>query len=122
LLAVGSHAPASTRTKAVELSEGDQDPTRRTGAGLRPYTQNSGCPEDRARILAKAKSNYVSNYLVVTIYFGLNDKDRAFEFLEKAYQERSWELPYFMKADLRIDNLRSDPRFRDIRRGIKLPQ
>jgi hypothetical protein len=58
----------------------------------------------------------------VTIYFGLNDKDRAFEFLEKAYQERSWDLPYFMKADLRIDNLRSDSRFRDIRRRIKLPQ
>jgi hypothetical protein len=122
LLAVGSHTPASTRTKAVELSEGDQDPT----AALAHAYARIGTTADAQKIARefqrKSKANYVSNYLVVTIYFGLNDKDRAFEFLEKAYQERSWDLPYFMKADLRIDNLRSDSHFRDIRRRIKLPQ
>src|SRR5580700_8761940 len=40
---------------------------------------------------------------------GLGDKDKAFEFLEQAYQERSPDVPYFLRADLRIDTLRPDP-------------
>jgi hypothetical protein len=60
--------------------------------------------------------------MIGTIYAGLGDKDKAFEFLEKAYQERSPDIPYFLKADLRIDNLRSDPRFRDLFRRVGLPQ
>jgi hypothetical protein len=31
----------------------------------------------------------------------LADKNRAFEYLEKAYQERSSDVLYFLKADLR---------------------
>jgi hypothetical protein len=57
-----------------------------------------------------------------SIYAGLGEKDKAFEFLEKAYQERSPDIPYFLKADLRIDNLRSDPRFQDLLRRVGLPQ
>ncbi len=44
--------------------------------------------------------------MIATIYTGLGDKDKAFSFLEKAYQERSPDIPYFLKADLRLDPLR----------------
>jgi len=54
------------------------------------------------------------------IYAGLGDKDRAFEFLEKAYHERSLEISWHIKADLRIDNLRSDPRFQNLLRRVGL--
>ena len=60
--------------------------------------------------------------MIGTIYAGLGEKDKAFEFLEKAYQERSPDIPYFLKADLRIDSLRSDPRFQDLVRRVGLPQ
>jgi hypothetical protein len=60
--------------------------------------------------------------MIATIYAGLGDKNRAFEFLEKAYQERSPDVPYFIKADLRIDSLRTDPRFQDLLRRMGLPQ
>jgi len=60
--------------------------------------------------------------MIATIYAGLDDKDRAFEFLEKAYQERSSDVIYFLKADLRIDTLRSDPRFQDLRRRVGLSE
>lgn len=49
-------------------------------------------------------------------------KDKAFNSLEKAYQERSSDLPWFLKADLRIDSLRSDPRYADLIRRVALPQ
>ena len=55
----------------------------------------------------------LSHFLIATTYSGL-DKDKAFSFLENAYQERSPDIPYFLKADLRLDPLRSDPRFQDL--------
>jgi TolB-like protein/lipoprotein NlpI len=56
---------------------------------------------------------YVSPYVVATIYVAVGDKDRAFEYLEKAIPDRS---PYlaFMKVEPKFDSLRSDPRFADL--------
>jgi hypothetical protein len=60
--------------------------------------------------------------MIGSTYAGLGDKDRAFELLERAFQERSPDIPWFLKADLRIDNLRSDPRYADLLRRARLPQ
>jgi serine/threonine protein kinase/Tfp pilus assembly protein PilF len=107
--------------KAVELSQGDTDPM----AGLAHAYAVTGRRADAEKILRElqrqSKTSYVSPYHIATIYAGLGDKDRAFEFLEKAYRERSSDLPYFLKFDLRIDNLRSDPRFQDLVRRVGLP-
>jgi adenylate cyclase len=59
--------------------------------------------------------------MIATIYAGLEDKERAFEFLEKAYQERSTDLSWFLRSDLRIDTLRSEPRFRELLGRTGLP-
>jgi adenylate cyclase len=60
--------------------------------------------------------------MIATVYAGLGDREKAFVFLEKAYQERSPDIPYFLKADLRLDALRSDPRFQSLVRHVGLPQ
>jgi serine/threonine protein kinase/Tfp pilus assembly protein PilF len=108
--------------KAVELSHGDTD----TIAGLAHAYIAMGKRTEAEKILAdflrQSKENYVSPYMIATIYAGLGDKEKAFDFLEKAYQERSPDIPYFLKADLRIDTLRSDPRFQDLLRRVGLPQ
>jgi hypothetical protein len=65
-------------------------------------------------MLESSKTGHVSPYMIATVYAGLGDKDRAFEFLEKAFSERSADLSYFLKADLRMDTLRPDPRFQDL--------
>jgi predicted Zn-dependent protease len=69
----------------------------------------------------KSKSAYVSPYMIATVYAGLGEKDKAFEFLERAYQERSLDISWHLRADLRIDNLRSDPRFETLLRRVGLP-
>ena len=68
----------------------------------------------------RSSEGYVSSYLIATIYAGLDDKDRAFEFLEKA--AAGWDIAWQIKVDLRIDNLRSDPRFQALLRRVGLSQ
>jgi TolB-like protein/DNA-binding winged helix-turn-helix (wHTH) protein/Flp pilus assembly protein TadD len=108
--------------KAIEMSNGDQDAT----ASLAHAFAAIGRKAEAEKILhdfeRKSKSGYVSPYMIATIYAGLGEKDKAFAFLERAYQERSLDIPWHLKADLRIDNLRSDPRFQDLVRRVGLTQ
>ncbi len=63
------------------------------------------------------KHRYVSRFAHVYIYAGLGDKDKTFEWLEKAYQERSDSLAWF-RFDPESKNLQSDPRFAALMRKI----
>ena len=45
--------------------------------------------------------------------------EKAFEFLEKAYLEKSLDL-HSIKSDELLDSLRSDPRFQDLLRRTGL--
>ena len=55
------------------------------------------------------------------IHFGLGETDQAFEWLEKSYVERSWHLG-LLKSQPIFKSIRSDPRFADLLRRMKLPQ
>ncbi|MGD1156313.1 MAG: tetratricopeptide repeat protein [Terriglobia bacterium] len=57
---------------------------------------------------------------VALIHAGLGDKDRAFEWLERAYQVRDKGMS-FLKVDPPLDPLRSDPRFQDLLRRMNFP-
>jgi TolB-like protein/DNA-binding winged helix-turn-helix (wHTH) protein len=119
---LGKQAEAiSEYQKAIEMSDGDQDPT----AALAHVYAVTGRRAEAEKILRdlnrKSKDAYVSPYMIATIYAGLDEKDKAFEFLEKAEREKSWDLVWGFKADLRIDNLRSDPRFQDLARRVHYP-
>jgi TolB-like protein/DNA-binding winged helix-turn-helix (wHTH) protein/Flp pilus assembly protein TadD len=100
--------------KAVEMSNGDLD----AAAALAHSYAMIGRRAEAEKILhdleRKAKGTYVSPYVIATVYAGLGEKDRAFEFLEKAYQKRDLEMNWHLKADVRLDSLRSDPRFQNL--------
>ena len=106
--------------KAIEMSHGDQDPVAALAHAYAVTGKRSEAEKTLRDFDRKSKTAYVSPYLIATIYAGLGDKDKAFEFLEKAYEERSWDIPWQIKADVRIDNLRSDPRFRVLLRRMGL--
>ena len=68
----------------------------------------------------RAKQRHVTPYWMAMIYVGLGEKDKPFEWFEKAFEERSlWLL--FLKTDPMLDSLRSDPRFADLLRHIGFP-
>ena len=107
--------------KAVELSQGDSDPTAALAHAYAATGRKAEAQKILSEWLHRRETSYISPYMIATVYAGLADKDKAFEYLEKAYRERSSDLPYFLKADLRMDSLRSDPRFQNLMRRMNFP-
>ena len=63
---------------------------------------------------------YVAPYNFAVIYAGLGNKDEAFAWLNRAFQDRSYLLTY-LTVDERLDKLHSDSRFDELRRRVGLP-
>jgi TolB-like protein/DNA-binding winged helix-turn-helix (wHTH) protein/Flp pilus assembly protein TadD len=66
----------------------------------------------------QSRDGYVSPYFMAGIYAGLGEKDHAFEWLNRAYEEREWMQ---LKLDPFLDSLRSDPRFHQLLSRMNLP-
>jgi len=80
----------------------------------------SGKKDEAVRILNDLKNrdpNFSNFPEIALIYAGLDEKDQAMIWLEKAYQERF--NPSILKRPA-FDTLRSDPRFQDLVRRIGL--
>jgi len=69
----------------------------------------------------ESKAGYVSPDNFAEAYAMMGDRDRAFEWLEKAYAERSGRMEY-LKVDFSFQSLHSDPRFANLLRRIGLPE
>ena len=64
-------------------------------------------------LIERSKSGYVSSFWVGTIYHGLGETNNAFEWFEKAFNERDGNLIY-LTTPPPFDSLRSDPRFKQL--------
>jgi hypothetical protein len=67
-----------------------------------------------------SKNTYVAPTNFAKIYIGLGDKDEAFAWLEKGFQQRDFWLT-FLEGDPVFESLRPDPRFQNLVRRIGLP-
>ncbi|MBI1813484.1 MAG: tetratricopeptide repeat protein [Deltaproteobacteria bacterium] len=68
-----------------------------------------------------SQRHYVDPFSIAVIYTGLGDKDRAFEWLGRAYEERSSGL-MLLKVEPLFDSVRSDPRFTALLKKVGLDQ
>jgi serine/threonine protein kinase/tetratricopeptide (TPR) repeat protein len=64
---------------------------------------------------------YVDFYLIAQIYAVLGEKDMALQWLGRGYEEHSSNMVY-LAIDPQWDGMRSDPRFADLLRRMRLPQ
>jgi serine/threonine protein kinase/TolB-like protein len=85
----------------------------------------SGNQLEAQRVLAELKElsqhRYVSPYGIAMIYAALGDKEQAFQWLERANDERNTEL-VFLKVDPRADPLRNDLRFQELVKKVGIPK
>jgi tetratricopeptide (TPR) repeat protein len=68
----------------------------------------------------QSKQRYVSPYHLAMVYAGLGERDQAFSWLAKAYEDREGRMT-ILKVVPEFDGLRSDPRFAELLRRIGLP-
>ena len=81
----------------------------------------AGMREEALKILEEqkrlAKKTYVSPYNFAIIYTGLGEKDRAFEYLNRAFDDCVYPMSQFSVRPI-FDPLRSDPRYNELLRRM----
>jgi Tfp pilus assembly protein PilF len=64
-----------------------------------------------------SNKHYVSSYMIATVYASLGENDKAFEWLEKACEER-YEGMVYIKTHPNLNPIRTDPRFVELLKKI----
>lgn len=70
-------------------------------------------------LLRLSKTNHVSAYTIAALYEALDEKDKVFEWLQKAYDERTNQLIH-LKVDPHFDKVRDDARFNEFLARMRL--
>lgn len=117
----GRLAEAATEAReAVRLSNNDPF----YAAILGYVCAKGGQPEEARGILgelaARSTEAYVAPTHLALVHAGLDERDRMFDWLERAYQERDVNLLYALIEPL-LGPMRTDPRFADLVRRVGLP-
>ncbi len=73
------------------------------------------------KLFERSKKGFVSAYEIATVYDGLGDQNRAFDWLQKAYDERSNALVR-LRMDPRLRSLESDKRLGELLHRMNFPQ
>jgi hypothetical protein len=79
-------------------------------------------PRGRAiyeELVARSKAAYVPAYDVALVCVGMGWTDQSFDWLGRALDERSGWLTY-LNVEPRLDTVRSDPRFNELLRRVRL--
>jgi TolB-like protein len=116
----GMHAQAvHAFERAVAVSKEGSAFVASLGAGYAAAGRRDDAIGIVNRLKLESRHSYVPAYGLAEIYAALGDKEKAFVWLERAYEERSSELVY-LKVEPRLDGLRSDFRFQDLLRRMRL--
>jgi len=110
LVMKGQHADALASFERARSVSGDANQIASLGYIYGAMGRKEDAQRELSRLLALAKQQFVPAFYVALLYTGIGDKDRAFEWLDKAYKERSGYLME-VHVDPMFDPLRSDPRF-----------
>jgi DNA-binding winged helix-turn-helix (wHTH) protein/TolB-like protein/Flp pilus assembly protein TadD len=108
--------------QSIPLAKGSDSTLSK--AGLGHVYAVTGRKSDAEILLGELKETFGREYLpasnIALIYAGLDENDQAFTWLNKAYEQRAFQLQW-INLDPRWDNLRSDPRFQEMLSRIGLP-
>jgi TolB-like protein len=91
-----------------------------TSLAMLEHAQGHAKESQQALEQAIATSGQFAAYQIAEAYAWQGDKDKAFEWLERAYRQQDGGLTA-IKYDPLLDNLRSDPRYHALLRKMNLP-
>jgi len=107
--------------RAIEEFKYEKSPYEEGRWGLAVAYARTGRTDEARRILNRfyqlARERYVSPSAFILIHIALGEKEKAFDWLEKAYEARDFDLSE-IKVDPKLDPLRSDRRFADLLQRI----
>jgi TolB-like protein/DNA-binding winged helix-turn-helix (wHTH) protein/Tfp pilus assembly protein PilF len=106
--------------KAVLISPGDTVALTGLGFGYGVTGKRIEAQKVLDKLNELSRQKYVSPVFMAKIYAGLAEKDKAFEWLEKAYEDHSIVSVGYIKTNPMFDPLRSDPRYADLLRRTNL--
>jgi eukaryotic-like serine/threonine-protein kinase len=106
--------------KAAAMSNGTAFVLAGLGHAHAAAGQQSKADELLQALNALSRQRYVPAYDRAIIYTGLNEIDLAFEWLQRAYDERSSWMSY-LNIEPRLAPLRTDARFAELVRGLGYP-
>jgi serine/threonine-protein kinase len=106
--------------KAISLAGGNPNIKAELGNAYAAAGRRKEALEILDQLTALSKRSYFSPYSIASIYAGLGDKEQAFAWLNKAYEEHDIWLT-LLKIEPAFDPLHSDPRFAELERRIGLP-
>ncbi len=111
----------SALTSAVKFSSGGLAFESYLGFAYAAAGKHKEAKEVFSSLQEIDRERYVPAYNFALIYLGLNDLDKAFEWFEQAFKERSGFLP-FLNVEPMFDSVRDDSRFQDLVRRIGFPR
>jgi TolB-like protein/Flp pilus assembly protein TadD len=100
--------------KAIDLSGGNAVFVSTLGVAYALAGRRDDAVKIVNQLHTRSKREYVPTNAFVYIYAALGDKDQAFAWLERAYQERSGTIVNLQNPDPALNSLRSDPRYQDL--------
>jgi len=103
--------------KARDFSGGSYNPMAFLGYALAKSGKQREARSVLEGLLKLSAERYVLTYYIAIIYNGLGERDEALAWLERGYKVRDPKM-VFLKVDPKWNNLRDDPRFRDLMRRV----
>ena len=100
-------------TKAVSLSESNSLMMAGLGHAYAVSGNRAAALKIARELERRSHMEYVDPYAIALVYAGLAEKDQAFDYLEKAHEQRS-PLFSFLNVEQMLDPIRSDPRFQQL--------
>jgi Flp pilus assembly protein TadD len=107
--------------KADTLAKGNPRTISLLGYAYGLYGKSDEAVKRLDELKELSTQKYITPFETAVIYIGLGKKDQAFEWLQRACDEREPLLVY-LKVRPMFDSLRTDPRFASLFRCVGLPQ
>ncbi|HET9434664.1 MAG TPA: tetratricopeptide repeat protein, partial [Chitinophagaceae bacterium] len=95
---------------ALELSPGNPNYLAALGHVYASSGNNTAAHNILDTLFFANKKEPVSPFFFALVYAGLNDKEKALEWLQQAYKEKSGSVRY-LKMEPRLQNLRNENRY-----------